>query len=81
MKTIQTTFESDCLLNTIESFMQRQLGMNLGMWNVISLCKPASLKALIPQLQQYKIYIAAIEETRWHGKTILDTGGCNGQGM
>lgn len=81
MKTVHITFELNCLLNTIESFFQRQLGMNLGTWNVRSLYKPAAVKALIPQFQQYKVYIAANEETRWHGKTISNMEDCSGQGM
>lgn len=81
MKTVHIIFELNCLLNTIESFLQRQLDMNLGTWNVRSLYKPAAVKVLLPQFQQYKVYIAAIEETRWHGKTILDMEDCSGQGI
>jgi exonuclease III len=39
---------------------------------VRSLYKPGAIKALIPQLQQHKIHIVAIQETRWHGKVIMD---------
>lgn len=80
MKTVLITFELNCLLNIIESFLQRQLDMNFGTWNVRSLYKPAAVKALIPHFQQYKIYIAANEETRWHGKTVLNVEDCSGQG-
>ena len=45
--------------------------MNLGTWNVRSLYKTPAFKALV-QLQQYKIHIAAIQETRRHGKAITD---------
>jgi hypothetical protein len=51
--------------------------MNFGTWNVRSLYKPAAVKALISQFQQYKI---AIEETRWHGKRISNVEDCSGQG-
>lgn len=80
-KTVHTTFELNCLLNTIESFLQRQMDMNLGTWNVRSLYEPAAVKVLLPQFQQYKVYIAAIEDTRWHGKTISDMEDCSEQGM
>jgi exonuclease III len=48
------------------------MDMNLGTWNVRSLYKPGAFKAVVPQLQQYKTHIAAIQETKWHGKAIMD---------
>jgi len=36
VKTVHITFELNCSLNILESFLQRQLDMNLGTWNVKS---------------------------------------------
>jgi hypothetical protein len=38
--------------------------MNLGTWNKESLHMPGALKALIPQMQQYKMHSTAIQKTR-----------------
>jgi hypothetical protein len=42
--------------------------MNLGTWNVRSLYKPVAVKALIPQFQQYKVYIAGMGRLDGMGK-------------
>jgi exonuclease III len=44
-----------------------------GTWNVRTLHKSGALKALIQQIQQYKLKVIAIQETRWLGNEIWDT--------
>jgi exonuclease III len=42
-------------------------------WNVRTLFKAGSLKALTQQLQKYEIQITAVQETKWMGNEIWDT--------
>jgi hypothetical protein len=46
--------------------------LRLGTWNVLSLYKCGALRNLISIIQEYKIYILAIQEVRWIGQNILE---------
>jgi hypothetical protein len=46
--------------------------MRLGTWNVRTLYKAGSLKALLLQLH-YCIQIRTVQETRWMGSEVWDT--------
>ena len=43
-----------------------------GTWNVRTLYRPGALMALLMELKRYKVQVAAIQETRWHGTGIND---------
>ena len=46
----------------------------LATWNVRSLFKAGALKILIKELSRYNIMIAAIQEIRWRGSEIFESG-------
>jgi hypothetical protein len=50
--------------------VRRNTDIGIGTWNVRSLYKTGALKALIMQLEKYRIYITAVQETRWLGSGI-----------
>jgi exonuclease III len=47
--------------------------MLLGTWNILTLYRAGSLEVLCKTGQQYKYHIVALQETRWHGKGVMDT--------
>jgi exonuclease III len=47
--------------------------MLIGSWNVRTLYRTGSIIMLTQQLIQYNLDIAAIQETRWQDKHIMDT--------
>jgi exonuclease III len=47
--------------------------MLLGTCNTRTLYRAGSLKMLSKTVQQYKHHIIALQETRWHGKGVMDT--------
>jgi exonuclease III len=49
------------------------MDIEFGTWNVRTLHKSGALKAFIQQIQQYKLKVIAIQETRWLGNEIWDT--------
>jgi hypothetical protein len=48
--------------------------MALATWNVRSLYRPGALAKLNDELNKYGIAIAAIQEIRWSGSEIFDSG-------
>jgi len=46
----------------------------MATWNVLSLNRAGSLGKLKEELTKYRIGIAAIQEIRWPGTEIMDTG-------
>jgi len=48
-----------------ESSSNKQRGMILGTWNVRSLCKAVSLKAVARELGRYKLDVVGVQEVRW----------------
>jgi len=46
----------------------------MATWNVLSLNRAGSLRKLKEELTKYRIGIAAIQEIRWPGTVIMDTG-------
>jgi hypothetical protein len=44
----------------------------LGTWNVKTLNKPGAMKLVLEQIDKHNVKIAAIQETRWLGKGIMD---------
>ena len=46
--------------------------MIFGTWNVRKLFKPGALISLLSQLNEYRLVITALQETRWQGKDIMD---------
>jgi exonuclease III len=50
------------------------MDLQIGTWNVKASCKTGSLKALLQQLQHYHMQITAIQETKWVGNNVYDTG-------
>jgi hypothetical protein len=48
--------------------------MMLATWNVRSLCRPGALAKLKEELKRYGITIAAVQEIRWIGSEIFDSG-------
>jgi hypothetical protein len=47
---------------------------NLVIWNVRGLFRVEALSNLSRELKRYNIMVAAIQETRWQGSEIFDTG-------
>jgi len=47
----------------------------MATWNVLSLNRAGSLRKLKEELTKCRIGIAAIQEIRWPGTGIMDTGG------
>jgi exonuclease III len=43
-----------------------------GTWNVRTLFKPGVTKSLLQQLKDYRIKIAAVQETKWKENGIMD---------
>jgi hypothetical protein len=50
--------------------VRRNTDIRIGTWAVRSLYKTGALKALIMQLEKYKMCITAVQETRWFGSGI-----------
>ena len=48
--------------------------MKLATWNVRSLYRPGSLAKLKDELNKYGIAITAVQEIRWSGSEIFDSG-------
>lgn len=47
---------------------------SIGSWNVRTVYASGALRILLDQLDKYKIGIAAIQETKWLGKEIMEYG-------
>ena len=54
----------------VQRTRQRKMDMNLGTWNVRILYKPRATRDLISQIQNYKMDILAIQETKWQKKIL-----------
>jgi hypothetical protein len=52
--------------------VRRNTDIEIGTWNVKSLYKTGTLKALSMQLEKYRVSITAVQETRWLGSGIHD---------
>jgi len=48
--------------------------MKLATWNVRSLYRPVALAKLKDELNKYGIAITAVQEIRWSGSEIFDSG-------
>jgi len=48
--------------------------MKLATWNVRSLYRPGALAKLKDELNKYGIAITAVQEIRWSGSEIFDSG-------
>jgi exonuclease III len=48
--------------------------MKLATWNVRSLNRPGALAKLKDELNKYGIAITAVQEIRWSGSEIFDSG-------
>ena len=48
--------------------------MTLATWNVQSLYRPGALAKLKDELNKYGIAITAVQEIRWGGSEIFDSG-------
>jgi len=48
--------------------------MVLGAWNVRNLYRPGALAKLKEELNKYEIFITAVQEIRWSGSEIFDSG-------
>lgn len=46
----------------------------IATWNVRTLGKPGALQNLKEEMRKYRIGLVAIQETRWHGSGILQSG-------
>jgi hypothetical protein len=42
--------------------------MTFGTWNVMNLCRVASIKSVTVELEKYKLDLVGVEEVRWEGK-------------
>jgi hypothetical protein len=49
----------------------------MATWNVLSLNRAGSLRKLKEELTKYRTGIAAIQEIRWPGTEVMDTGDYN----
>jgi exonuclease III len=54
---------------TMKTNSKRRKDLRLASWNVRSLYRPGGLRITINELRNYKIAIAAIQETRWNELT------------
>jgi exonuclease III len=48
--------------------------MNLVTWNILSLNRFGAFKKLKDELHRYRVAIAAVQEVRWCGNEIFDSG-------
>jgi hypothetical protein len=48
------------------------MNWKIGKWNVLTLYKGGALKQLIEVLQDYKVYITALQEICWIGQGVLE---------
>jgi hypothetical protein len=46
--------------------------LRIGTWNALTLYKGGALRNLDKVLQEYKIYITALQEIRWTGQGIVE---------
>jgi hypothetical protein len=49
------------------------MDLHIATWNVRTLYKGGNLRARTQQLDSYRLYIVAIQETKWMGNIIWDT--------
>jgi hypothetical protein len=43
------------------------MDMRFGTWNVISMCRPGSLRAVGGEISKYKLDLVGVQEVRWDG--------------
>jgi hypothetical protein len=51
--------------------------LRIGTWNMLTLYKGGALKHLEKVLQDYKVDITAVQETRWIGQGVLEKRNCS----
>jgi hypothetical protein len=55
------------------------MNMSFGTWNVRSMYRAGSLRAVAEEISKYKLHLVGIQEVRWDGGGTEPAGGWKGE--